>query len=48
MSDADPSDEDTCVSEVERLRVPVSNPERTSVMVILLSGVSPVFDTVIV
>jgi hypothetical protein len=46
--DGDPADDEINVKEVDKDRVPVSNPERVSVIFILLSGVSPVLETVMV
>ena len=46
--EGDPEDDEINVSEVDNDNVPVSSPDRLSVILILLSGVSPVLETVIV
>jgi hypothetical protein len=46
--DGDPADDEINVKEVDKDSVPVSSPDRVSVILRLLSGVSPVLETVMV
>jgi hypothetical protein len=46
--EGDPADDEINVKEVDKDSVPVSSPDRVSVILTLLSGVSPVLETVMV